>query len=73
MLIGPHKAYQFARDTAQARLMFCSELEEELAKRLLLNPVKDLQRAVNTALDDLQMGNRVGVLPYAASTNPYLL
>ena len=70
--IGPHKAYQFARDTAQVRLMFCSEMEDELAQRLLLNPIKNLQIAVNMALADMQPGERVGVLPYAASTIPYL-
>lgn len=70
--IGPHKAFQFARDTAQARLMFCSEMEDELAKALLLNPVKNLQIAVDQALADLKPSDRVGVLPRAASTIPYL-
>jgi len=70
--IGPHKAYQFARDTAQVRLMFCSEMEDELAQMLLLNPIMNLQIAVNMALADIQPGERVGVLPFAASTIPYL-
>jgi len=70
--IEPHKAYQFARDTAQIRLLFCSEMENELAQMLLLNPIKNLQIAVNMALADMQPGERVGVLPYATSTIPYL-
>ncbi len=70
--IGPHKAFQFARDTAHVRLMFCSEMEDELAQILLLNPMKDLQLAVDKALVDLQPGERIGVLPHATTTIPYL-
>lgn len=71
--IGPHKAFQIARDASQIRLMLCSDLDENLARALLLNPVKDLQTAVDAALADLQPGERVGVMPYAASTIPYRL
>jgi len=70
--IGPHKAYQFARDTAQIRLIFCSEMAEELAQALLLNPVRDFQTAVDTGLADLQPGEHIAVLPHATSTIPYL-
>ena len=70
--IGPHKAFQFARDTAQTRLMFYSDMEAELAQSLLLNPVTNFQKAVNSALEDLQPGDRVAVLPHATSTIPYL-
>jgi nickel-dependent lactate racemase len=70
--IGPHKAYQFARDTVKARLMFCSEMEDELAQALLLNPIKNLQLAVDMALEDLKPAERVAVLPHAATTIPYL-
>ncbi|MFN2234587.1 MAG: nickel-dependent lactate racemase [Anaerolineales bacterium] len=70
--IGPHKAFQFARDTAQTRLMFYSDMEAELAQSLLLNPVPNFQAALNTALEELQPGDRVAVLPHATSTIPYL-
>ena len=70
--IGPHKAYQIARDASQVRLLFCSGMDERLARRLLLNPVKDLQTAVDLALPDLRPGERVGVLPHASSTIPYM-
>ncbi len=69
--LGPHKAYQIARDASQIRLMLRSDLDENLARALLLNPVKDLQTAVDVALADLQPGERVGVMPHAASTIPY--
>jgi len=69
--IGPHKAYQIARDALKFRLMFCSEMDENLARALLLNPERDLQTAVDMALLDLMPGEHIGILPYATSTIPY--
>jgi nickel-dependent lactate racemase len=70
--IGPHKAFQISRDASQCRLLFCSEMDERQANALLLNPVKDLQTAVDQALPGLQPGERIGILPNASSTIPYL-
>jgi hypothetical protein len=70
--IGPHKAYLISRDASKNRLMVYSELDERLAQALLLNPVKDLQSAVDAVLADLKPDERVGVLPRASSTIPYL-
>lgn len=71
--IGPHKAYQIARDASTVCFMTCSDLDEAFARALLLNPVKDLQTALDLALADLQPGERIGVLPHASSTIPYIL
>jgi nickel-dependent lactate racemase len=71
--IGPHKAYQIARDASQVRLLFCSEMDERLSRALLLNPVRDLQTAVDAALQDVQPGERIAVLPHASSTIPYIV
>ena len=71
--IGPHKAYQIARDASQVRLLFCSDMDQALARLLLLNPVCDLPTAVDLALADLSPGARIGILPHAASTIPYIL
>lgn len=70
--IGPHKAYQIARDASQVRLLFCSEMAPELAHALLLNPVRDLQAALDLALKDLPPGEHIAVLPHASTTIPYL-
>jgi nickel-dependent lactate racemase len=70
--IGPHKAFQIARDASRVRFLFCSEMDESFARALLLNPVKDLQTALDLALADLQPGERIGVLPHASSTIPYI-
>jgi nickel-dependent lactate racemase len=70
--IGPHKAFQLARDTERARLLVCSDMSHELARRLLLDSPHDFQAAVDTALQDLAPGDRIAVLPHGASTIPYL-
>jgi nickel-dependent lactate racemase len=70
--IGPHKGFQIARDATKLRLLFCSEMPERLARAMLLNPVKDLQTAVNLALADLPAGQRIGILPHASSTIPFV-
>ena len=70
--IGPHKAYQIARDATKTRLMFCSDMDPDLSRALLLNPVKDLQTAINTCLVDLKPGEHIGVMAHSSSTIPYL-
>lgn len=70
--IGPHKAYQIARDASRVRLLFCSEMNQAQARALLLNPIPDLQTAIDIAVADLQPGEHVGILPHASSTIPYI-
>jgi len=70
--IGPHKAFQIARDTERAQLVVCSDMPDELARRLLLDPADDVQAAVDVAVGLLGPGDRVAVLPHASSTIPYL-
>ncbi|GAB4504243.1 MAG: nickel-dependent lactate racemase [Anaerolineales bacterium] len=70
--IGPHKAYQIARDASKVRLLFYSDMDVEFSRSLLLNPVTDLQAALDMALSDLPAGEHVGFLPHAASTIPYI-
>ena len=66
--IGPHKAYQLARDTERAQLIVCSEMPDELTTRLLLDPADDFQTALDTAVAALGPGERIAVLPHATST-----
>jgi lactate racemase len=71
--IGPHKAFQIARDALRVKLRFFSEMDRGKACDLLLNPETDLQEAVDKSLTDLAEGERVGVMAHAASTIPYLV
>ncbi len=70
--IGPHKAYQIARDASKVRFMFYSEMDIDFSKALLLNPVTDLQAALDTALADLRPNEHIGFIPHASSTIPYV-
>jgi len=70
--IGPHKAYQIARDASRVNFMFYSEMDLDFSKSLLLNPISDLQAALDNALAGLEPGEHVGFLPHASSTIPYV-
>lgn len=70
--IGPHKAYQFARDGAIANYYLYTDMNHDLARALLLNPISDLQAAIDQTLATLPPGEPVGILPHAVSTIPYV-
>jgi nickel-dependent lactate racemase len=70
--IGPHKAYQIARDASKVHFMFYSEMDIELSKSLLLNPVTNLQVALDAALADLKPDEPLAFLPHASSTIPFV-
>jgi nickel-dependent lactate racemase len=71
--IGPHKAFQIARDASSVQLMLFSEMQLDLAQSLLLNPVNDLQTAIDSTLKDLPPNARIGVMPRASATIPYII
>lgn len=70
--IGPHKAYQIARDASKVRFRFYSDMNVNFSRSLLLNPITNLQAVLDMALADLPAGEHIGFLPHAASTIPYL-
>jgi nickel-dependent lactate racemase len=70
--IGPHKAFIFARDAVRVKgIWIVSEIKPERIKGLLLNPAK-LQQAIRTVIDPLPPNARIGIMPYANATIPYL-
>ncbi len=68
--IGPHKAFQIAKDAVQVRLLLYSDLRPDLAKRLLFNPVEDLAETIDLTLQNLPPTARIGVMPWANATIP---
>jgi len=70
--IGPHKAFQIARDAARVRVLMVSQMAPDLVRRLLLTPAASLEEAVAIALRGLGPGARVGVIPWANATMPVL-
>lgn len=70
--VGPHKAFQIARDAVQVRVLLRSEMAPDFVRRLLLTPVASLDEALRTALPDLPPGGRIAVMPSANATAPLL-
>ena len=70
--IGPHKAFQIARDAAPRRLLFVTEISEALVKKLLLTRCASLEEALALACAGLPKTARIGVMPYANATIPEL-
>jgi len=71
--IGPHKAYQIARDAARVRTILVSTMPCDRVQRLLLHPAATIDEALAMALPCLAPGTRVGIMPRASSTIPYIV
>ncbi|KAA3658482.1 MAG: nickel-dependent lactate racemase [Chloroflexi bacterium] len=70
--VGPHKAFQIARDATRVNVLLVSDMEPDFVRQLLLKPVMSLQDAVNTAVSKLPPSARIGVMPKANATIPLL-
>jgi nickel-dependent lactate racemase len=70
--IGPHKAFQIARDASRVTLRVHSAMAPALSARLLLPPAPDFQAAVDEAVARLAPDARIGILPRANATIPVL-
>ena len=72
--VGPHKAFQVARDAARVTIILVSSIPADLVSRLLMTPAASLQEAFELALPRLASGSssplRVAVLPRATNTVP---
>lgn len=66
--LGPHKAFQIARDAARVRVRLVSEMPAAQVRRLLLTPANSLEEA----LSDLPPDARVGIMPAANATVPII-
>jgi nickel-dependent lactate racemase len=71
--IGPHKAYIFARDAVKVKgIWVVSEISADTIRGLLLNPAS-IEEAVREVIQPLPANARIGIIPYANATIPYLL
>jgi nickel-dependent lactate racemase len=70
--VGPHKAFQIARDAARVRVLLLSEMAPELVRKLLLSPVEDLAQGIALARAELPVEARIGIMPLANATIPVL-
>lgn len=68
--IGPHKAFQIARDASPRRVLMVTEMPAELVRKLLLTPCASIDAALEIALKDLAPATRIGIMPWANATIP---
>jgi nickel-dependent lactate racemase len=69
--VGPHKAYQIARDAARVRVFLVSDMAPDFVRTLLLTPAPSIDEALAMTLSDCSSDVRVGIMPLASSTMPY--
>lgn len=70
--VGPHKAYQIARDAARFRVRLVSDMADVRVRRLLLTPAANIDAALAELLPALPAPARVGLMPAANATIPRL-
>lgn len=71
--LGPHKAFQIARDAIRLReVLLVTEMPPEQVRHALLTPAASLDQAVARALSALGPGARVAIMPAANATVPVL-
>ena len=71
--MGPHKAFQIARDATRLKLLLVSDMEPGFVHQLLLMPADSLQTAIDETVSGLPQSARIGVMPKANTTIPLLL
>jgi nickel-dependent lactate racemase len=70
--LGPHKAFQVARDAARVRVLLLSDMSPDLVRKLLLAPVKNMAEGLALAQSNLSPEARIGIMPLANATIPVL-
>lgn len=65
--VGPHKAYQIARDAARCQTFLLSEMPDEFVRHLLLEPIHLVENILRQV-----KGERIAVMPLANATVPLI-
>jgi nickel-dependent lactate racemase len=68
--IGPHKAFQIARDGRRIHILLLSELPDQRVRDFLLQPVSNASEALQRAMQMLPPQFTAAVLPKATNTIP---
>jgi nickel-dependent lactate racemase len=72
--VGPHKAFQVARDAARVNIFLVSQIQPALVSHLLMTPAANVDEAFAQACSQLSHAPgcalRVAILPRATNTIP---
>ncbi len=71
--MGPHKAFQIARDASNVEVLLLSDMPDDFVRQLLFTSVSSLEEALTQALGGLPSDARIGIMPLANATIPILL
>lgn len=69
--VGPHKAFQFAREISRINVYLMSQIPDEVVKSLLLFPVDDLTNQIQQILSKTPDLPSIAVMPKATNTLPF--
>jgi len=70
--VGPHKAFQVAREGVRIQIVLVSEMDAGSVSRLLLTPANDLQDAFTKVRGGLTPETQIAVMPRATNTIPII-
>jgi nickel-dependent lactate racemase len=68
--IGPHKAYQLAKQAITHKIILVSSMDENLIIKMHLTPARTLNAAIDLAKESIKENSRIAILPYATHTMP---
>jgi nickel-dependent lactate racemase len=71
--IGPHKAFQLAKQAINHKIILVSDIPVDQVQKMHLLSAKSLQEAVDLAKISMPQNPRIAVLPYATHTMPKIL
>jgi nickel-dependent lactate racemase len=70
--VGPHKAFQFARELVRIKVILVSNMDSNLVRKLHLIPAVNINDAIQKANDLVPGESRYAILPHATNTIPQL-
>jgi lactate racemase len=70
--VGPHKAFQVAREGMRIQIVLVSEMDASLVSKLLLTPAKNLSEAFAKVQGGLSPASQIAVMPRATNTIPII-
>lgn len=68
--IGPHKAYQLAKQAINHRIILISDIDDEVVRKMHLMPANSIEQALELSKNNLPEYPNIAVLPYATHTMP---
>jgi lactate racemase len=70
--VGPHKAFQVAREGLRIQIVVVSDMDAKLVSKLLLTPAVDLNEAFAKVQGGISPATQIAVMPRATNTIPII-